>query len=282
MPKQIEKSIYDYSVENNIPHIIKEYQGDIDIHKVGYRSNIPVRWVCENGHEVIESPYKRLRRKNAFCPICGKHRLGSLAQQYPEFAKMYSENNPVPADKIACDSSYQVEWVCEHGHTYFRPIYLQVRIKTCPVCAKRVPSEKYSLFALHPELEKEWVAEKNDNVDTSTIMPNANKKFWWKCSEGHEYLCSAADRSRGKGCPVCSSQKLLVGFNDFATKEPELAKQWHPTRNGDLKPTDVFPNTMKKVWWQCEHGHEWEAFVVRRTQGRNGCPRCAAKKKSKK
>lgn len=276
--RKAKKSIYDYSVENNIPHIIKEYKGDVDIHKVGYNSTVPVKWICENGHEVIESPNKRLRRKNAFCTICGKHRLGSLAQVYPEIAKLYSENNEIPADRISCDSSYFVEWKCEHGHIYRRPVYLQVRIKTCPICANRVPSDKYSMFVLHPELKNEWHNEKNAGVDVSTLMPNSNQKFWWICKHGHEYECTAADRHRGKGCPICSSRKLLVGFNDLATKHPELVKQWHPTKNGNLKPTDVFANSERRVWWKCDKGHEWEAIISGRSRG-NGCPYCAGKRK---
>lgn len=279
MKKRI-KSIYEYSIENNIPHIIKEYQGDVDIHNVGYRSRTPVKWICENGHEIIESPYNRLRRINAFCPICGKHRLGSLAQVYPEIAKSYSENNEVPADRIAGDSHYRVEWKCEHGHTYYRTISSQVSIKTCPVCTNNAPSDDYSLFALKPELKKEWLSKKNKGVDTTTIMPYSNRKYWWKCKHGHEYECSAADRFRGKGCPICSSRKLLVGFNDLATKRPELVKQWHPTKNGNLKPSDVFPNSEKRVWWKCEKGHEWEAKITNRSQG-SGCPYCANKIRGK-
>lgn len=276
--RKAKKSIYDYSVENNIPHIIKEYQGEIDIHNVGCRSRTPVKWICENGHEVIESPSKRLRRINAFCPICGKHRLGSLAQVYPEIAKLYSENNEIPADRIAGDSHYRVEWKCEHGHTYYRTISSQVSIKTCPVCTNNVPSDDYSLFVLKPELKKEWLGKKNKGVDTTTIMPYSNRKYWWKCKHGHEYECSAADRFRGKGCPICSSRKLLVGFNDLATNRPELVKEWHPKKNGNLKPTDVFTNSERRVWWKCENGHEWEAKITNRSQG-SGCPYCAGKRK---
>ena len=47
----------------------------------------------------------------------------------------------------------------------------------------------------------------------------------------------------------------------LAVTHPELAKQWHPTLNGDLTPFDVIPGTSKKVWWKCEKGddYEWEA-----------------------
>ena len=33
--------------------------------------------------------------------------------------------------------------------------------------------------------------------------------------------------------------KLIRGVNDLATTHPKLAVEWHPTKNGELKPSDV-------------------------------------------
>ena len=54
---------------------------------------------------------------------------------------------------------------------------------------------------------------------------------------------------------------------------PGLAKEWHPTRNGDLNPRTVTPGSGKKVWWICSQGHEWEAAIYSRNRG-SGCPFC--------
>jgi endogenous inhibitor of DNA gyrase (YacG/DUF329 family) len=54
---------------------------------------------------------------------------------------------------------------------------------------------------------------------------------------------------------------------------PDLAKEWHPTRNGDLNPRNVTPGSGKKVWWICISGHEWQAHVYSRSRG-SGCPVC--------
>ena len=35
------------------------------------------------------------------------------------------------------------------------------------------------------------------------------------------------------GCPYCVGRKVLVGFNDCVTTYPMLAKEWHPTKNGN-------------------------------------------------
>lgn len=65
-----------------------------------------------------------------------------------------------------------------------------------------------------------------------------------------------------------------MGYNDLATINPTLAKEWNYKKNGDLKPNMVKPNSDKKVWWKCVKGHEWEAIISSRNKG-NGCPICA-------
>jgi len=55
---------------------------------------------------------------------------------------------------------------------------------------------------------------------------------------------------------------------------PNLAKEWHPSRNRDLNPRTVTPGSGKKVWWICSSGHEWEATVYSRNRG-SGCPLCS-------
>ncbi len=48
---------------------------------------------------------------------------------------------------------------------------------------------------------------------------------------------------------------------------PDLARQWHPTKNGALGPKDVTPGSNRRVWWLCEKGHWWLARVRDRTRG---------------
>ena len=54
---------------------------------------------------------------------------------------------------------------------------------------------------------------------------------------------------------------------------PDLARQWHPTKNGKLGPKDVTPGSRKSVWWLCEQGHWWSATVSARVKGKS-CTYC--------
>ena len=83
--------------------------------------------------------------------------------------------------------------------------------------------------------------------------------------------------SSNMGCPVCANRALIPGENDLAATHPDLARQWHPTKNGVLTPHDVVAGAHRKVWWRCEKGHEWRSLVSSRAQSGAGCPVCAGK-----
>lgn len=70
-------------------------------------------------------------------------------------------------------------------------------------------------------------------------------------------------------------RKAIEAAKSLAVIMPELAKQWHPQKNGELTPFDVTKGSNKKVWWACSTcNYEWEAMINNRSKGR-GCPACA-------
>ena len=57
---------------------------------------------------------------------------------------------------------------------------------------------------------------------------------------------------------------------------PEIAAQWHSTKNGNLKPEHVTAGSNQRVWWKCPKGndHEWIAQPNSRTGRASNCPIC--------
>lgn len=105
------------------------------------------------------------------------------------------------------------------------------------------------------------------------VSLNSHKKVWWICEKGHEWEADIAGRTAGHGCPVCSGRTIVSGYNDLASKFPNVSAQWHPTKNGKLTPQEESPFSHKKVWWICSKGHEWQAKISNRSNG-TGCPFC--------
>ena len=124
-------------------------------------------------------------------------------------------------------------------------------------------------------LMSEWDWENNDKLglDPSKIKLKSDKKPYWICQYGHRWQTSVKHRSNGTNCPYCSGHLVIPGETDLATVNPSLAAEWHPTKNGDLTPKDVKPQSNKKVWWLCSNGHEYKSKINNRYNG-NGCPAC--------
>ena len=83
----------------------------------------------------------------------------------------------------------------------------------------------------------------------------------------------------GAGCPYCSGHRV-TDDNRLSIRVPELARQWHPTKNGELTPHDVSYGSALKAWWICEREHEWEARINSRYEG-NQCRSCTLPHRSK-
>ena len=110
----------------------------------------------------------------------------------------------------------------------------------------------------------------------SEIYEEKDKKLQWKClkEECGEIFKSSWNGIRNNyGCGFCDGKQVGLS-NCLATKNPELAFEWHPTKNGDLTPFDVTPGSDKKVWWICEKGHEWQAVIASRNHNGRYCPYC--------
>ena len=176
---------------------------------------------------------------------------------------------------IGVGSHMKAWWKCSAGHSWYAMVSNRTgHDRACPYCAHQLPIQgETDLATLFPDLAKQWHPLKN-NCSPSEVMPGTHKKAWWICSEGHEWEAEIKSRTTGVGCPYCCGKRVLRGFNDLATVNPDLAAEWHPTKNGDLTPEDVTDASGKKVWWLCKNGHDYEMAVYNRKRG-SGCPKCS-------
>lgn len=76
---------------------------------------------------------------------------------------------------------------------------------------------------------------------------NGNTKINFQCEQGHIFSIRPRAVVDGQGCPYCSGNKVLVGFNDFNTTHPELAKYLKNQEDGFKYSF----GSHKKVDWIC-------------------------------
>lgn len=131
-----------------------------------------------------------------------------------------------------------------------------------------------SLTITHPKLASEWLFSKNCDLTPDNVTYGSNKKPWWICEKGHEYRAKICHRVSGSKCPFCHGKKLAKE-RSLSHKRPDLAKEFHPTKNEALTADQIHASSRKEVWWQCSKDieHEWKSTVDNRSKG-NGCPYC--------
>jgi DNA-directed RNA polymerase subunit RPC12/RpoP len=245
-------------------------------------SNKKVWWQCKKGHE-WESLVGN-RSKSQGCPYCsGRIAFGDncLAKVNPHVAKEWhpSKNGKLAPENVTPKSNKKAWWQCDKGHEW--EAVVSSRSKSgCPYCAGNRVTKETSLAAKKPQLANEWHPAKNGKLTPEDVTPGSNQKAWWQCDKGHEWEAVICSRSNGSGCPYCSGRRVFED-NCLATVNPRLAKEWHPTENGELTPKDVMPMSHERVWWQCDKGHAWQARIADRSK-RAGCPYCARRKSDSK
>lgn len=252
------------------------------------KNNKSVSWICSVcGGRYKAAIYHRTTTGQG-CPYCSNKRVlkgfNDLKTTYPELASEwdYEANDKDPED-YTYGSTETAHWVCSVcGNKWEAKIRDRVKskCKTCPECTKKKRGESKHEHALKnsgcitdPLLLKEWDYEKNEKGPES-YTPKSNESVFWICSMcGHRYPAKISNRAIGRGCPCCAGNVVVPGINDLATTHPQLAAEWHPTKNGDLKPTDVTYGRADVIWWLCPEGHAYQASLNHRSSGTN-CPKC--------
>ncbi|TGN72318.1 hypothetical protein E5083_29950 [Streptomyces bauhiniae] len=202
-------------------------------------------------------------------------RGASLGVIAPEVARQWhpSRNGDLTADSVAAGSSRKVWWLGPCGHEWQAVVHTRRNGCGCPYCGNRKVGYGNDLVTQFPEVARDWHPTRNTGLQPEQTAPKSNRKVWWLGLCGHEWQAVVANRTaRRSGCPYCANQKVGYG-NDLATRHPELAAQWHPTRNADLMPHQIPYGARINAWWRCASGHEWRAMVFKRSAG-SSCDRC--------
>lgn len=293
-----ECKIYENSLQFLYPEISKEYdvkKNKISPSRISAGSSVKVFWLCtkDSSHKYKREVYTQTRRGWG-CPYCtGKQILekDSLYALRKDLIKEWDWiKNKVNPKTIHLGSSYKAHWICaiDNRHEFINPVANRTnkdRKGGCPICAGYIVDSTNNLAKVYPKVAEFWHPTKNFDLKPQNVFCRSSTRVWWKCDKGpdHEWEGTILDRiSRTQKCIFCLNQKVSV-TNSLSTLFPEIAKEWHPSRNGDLSPDKILAMSGKKVWWQCKRDpkHEWRTEVAARTSSGRECPGCLPNPKSK-
>lgn len=268
--------------------------GDLTPFDVVYNSGTRVWWLCERGHEWKQGV--RRRSNGSPCPGCRKSpalvraayrdleresrclEVLSFARTRPSMAGSFHNelNGQLTASDLDASSLDRVWWACEKGHSWQESPLARARWRRCPTCMAEGPAPRRSLAAAYPSLVSQWHPTKNGDITPRMVSAGSMDKAWWVCEQSHGWQASIKGRTAGKGCPTCwhARRSAPKPGRSLAEQRPDLAAQWHPTKNGILTPGDVACASDKRVWWMCEQGHEWQASVIAQARKKKSCKGC--------
>ena len=265
------------------PDLVKEWSDKnlpLTPEDVTVGSHKKVWWKCDKGHEWQAAIKSRAGVNNSGCPYCSGNKIlqgfNDLASQYPEVAAEWSEKNlPLTPDQVTPFSNRRVWWKGKCGHEWYALISSRSDGHGCPYCNdKKLLKDFNDLATLHPELAEEW-SEKNYPVMPDEIPEKKGGVFWWRCKKcGGEYQAWLTSRIAGSKCPYCTGREVLVGVNDLATTDPEIAMEWDYEKNGNITPREVVRTSRKSYWWKGACGHSWKAKVSERAIEKKTCTIC--------
>jgi hypothetical protein len=274
------------------PHLVAQWHptrnGELYPDILRYGSSREIWWKCPKGpdHEWMRSVTARVR--GAGCPFCDNKSnkyvsvTNSLATLHPEIAKTWhptKNGKRTPRDVVA-GTGDRVWWRCPVAadHVWTSCVVTRTRSGSgCPFCVGNRVVRSNCLATVAPKLAREWHPTKNGTLTPRDVTRGSTRRVWWRCAKDamHVWQSSVGGRggASGYGCPFCAGVRVTP-TTSLAALHPEIAKSWHPTKNGSLTPKDVKSHTDQPIWWTCILGHVWQRSPAR--QLRHGaCPFCS-------
>ena len=273
-------------LETTYPDLVKEWNddknGDLLPNMITAGSNKKVWWICKYGHEWNAVIHTRTTG-GCGCPQCAKEFKTSEQEM-----RVYYYIHKYFPDAISGFTDKQ-------SGIYELDIYipnLQVGVE--------YDGAKWHQD-INRDLRKDIVCEKN-NIKLLRIRESDCPKYESSCT-----FINLENKSESVLSEAIINILLLldveapdVNFNrDIADIEclrhhkiqnnslamlyPDIAVEWHPTKNGNLTPENVTYSSDKKVWWQClKCNNEWVTMVSTRTRADGcGCPSCGRERTRK-
>lgn len=243
-------------------------------------SNTKANWICAKGHKYTKSIYRRAKMGKG-CKICNQGRSTSYPEQcfffytkklFPDAINRYKDifSNQMELDIYIPSIRTGVEYDGIYWHGKNAVPREEKKYRICRSHGIRLFRIKEGDFnGFHDTADRTWYIPKRCS---SQIL--------------NDYITEYLKLINvfGKNLPLVNVEEdknEILEFKELKYEEslaylfPDIANDWHHTKNGKLSPDSFVPGSAEVVWWECKAcGNEWRASIVNRTKG-HGCNKCA-------
>ncbi len=243
----------------------------IDILTYSFASNKRFWWKCARGHSFEVDIANRVDKRG--CKECNKRVDGFLhvddiemsCANNPAQVKAWSNINTLTPDLVYQNSKNKYYYNCRKcGHLYHtRPIRMKKGLTSCKYCGKKLCGSLDCTICLaksaasHDYMRAQW-SKKNKLEAHEVRLHVTGKRFLFDCDKcGHAFKCSPAHIFNGTRCSYCK-HRTLCGEESCTTcteksfKSYEMSKNWCYEKNEGATPLQVFKNSHKKFFFNCD------------------------------
>lgn len=275
------------------PHLTKEWHPtkneNLAPNEVTYGSGKKVWWSCPNNHEYKASILHRAHGTE--CPKCNEGRQTSFAEQatyfyikklYPDAISRYTADflERMELDIYIPSIKLAIEYDGEAWHKKNSIKREERKFKLCkdngiklirlrekmPEFPSDIADEMFSMEKLYEPKNLEKMLQE--------VLRRINYSATWLRN-------NPVDVNIVRDRPQILEYKTDLKSKSLKYLCPEIAKEWHKTKNGGQSPEHFQPGTDYKAWWLCpDCNNVYEAAIGKRTakKGATACPKCGVEK----
>ena len=267
------------------PELIKEWHptknNDITPDNIKAGSNKKVWWLYSTcGKEWQASIYSRV--KGGSCPNCWRSNHTSFPEQaiyyyvqklYPDALNSYKAEflGRMELDIYIPSLRWGIEYDGKAWHKEDKRISEQNKYKLCKKEGIKLIRIREQMAPLGSDISDEEfnIVKFNDKENLEETIKDIIKRINFT----RKNISINLNRDE-KEIRSLYQGKIKDSLKDLY---PDVAKEWHPTKNGLLKPENFYAGSEYKAWWRCHTcGYEWETTIKQRTGKKlHNCPQCS-------
>ena len=275
-------------LKTKFPHIAKEWHpnknGDLLPEQVASGTRKKVWWICPLGHEYKATIGHRTAQNGTGCPICYSGRQTSFAEQavffyvkrlYPDTLSRYKSDflGKFELDVYIPSIKYAIEY---DGEAWHKQNKIEREKRKYQICKEH----GITLIRMREQMPESGEDVADRIVGMSNLYEHNNLEFALRkllmLLNLYKPIPDDLINLKRDRFKILEYKKSEIG-NSLVSVRPDIAMEWHPTKNGNLQPSMFSCGSNHKVWWVCPKcTYEYQSNISHRTNKKipTGCPIC--------
>lgn len=277
------------SVRDLYPQLADEWdyeKNTIGPERFPAQSSETVWWICSWCKHSWPAKIAARTRLNSGCPNCNYRNKTSFPEQaiYYYVHKAYSDaqngftelfNNNMELDVYIPSCATGIEYDGLYWHGKDRKKKDELKYQLCQ-------QQNIKLIRVRESTENpEAICDKfviREDCSSDYSLDKAIISVLQMLSADLSNISVDSNRDRNE---IRAQYMATLRDNSLLKKFPNIAAEWHTSKNGSITPDMVSAHSQDIFWWICpDCGYEYQKRISDRTGNGSGCNKCSSKKKS--